>query len=132
MIVRYFNNQYKSDPINGATFANAVDLAALLDSEKDSTPFIAELRGDNEFELVFGIGADLGFVEHRRINGDLPYLMAVSTHPLMQSGHVDFLTANTPTPIAAHYILSFDELKQIALYFFETGERSRAVLWEAV
>ncbi len=71
-------------------------------------PFIAELRGENGFELVIGLGRDLGCVEHRRIDGDLPYLMAISLRPSMKFGEVEFLTANTPTPIDAKYILAFE------------------------
>jgi hypothetical protein len=58
--------------------------------------------------------------------------MAVSQTPPMKNGDVEFLTANTLTPIPARYILSFDEFKQIALHFLETGERSDAVKWEEI
>jgi hypothetical protein len=48
----------------------------------------------------------------------------------MKRGYVEFLTANTPTPVAARYIISFDELKEVVLYFLQTGERSDAVVWQ--
>ena len=38
----------------------------------------------------------------------------------------------TATPIPARYILSFDELKKVVIYFLETGERINAVSWEAI
>ena len=129
MIVQYRNNQDKSDPQHGMLLADSTSLSVLLDSARKKPPFIAELRGDNGFELTIGIGGDFGFVEHRRINGDLPYLMATSPWPPVSSGYVEFLTANTPTPIPACYILQFAELKQIALHFLETGERSDAFSW---
>jgi hypothetical protein len=132
MIVQYRNNQDKSDPQNGAIFAASTTLSGLLDNVRRRRPFIAELRGDNGFELVIGIGGDIGFVEHRRIDGDLPYLMARSAHPPMKTGDVEFLTANTPTPIVARYILSFEELKEIASHFLATGERSDSVAWEEI
>jgi len=132
MIVQYRNNQNKHDPMNGRAIADGMQLTELLDKRRNETPFIAELRGGNDFELVFGIGPDLCFVEHRRINGDLPYLMAISPHPPIATGLVEFLTANTPTPIVARYILNFDELKQIALHFLDTGERSPSVSWEPI
>ena len=65
-------------------------------------------------------------------DGDLPYLMAVSHNPPMRSGDAEFLTANTPTPVPARYILSVEELKEIALHFLETGERSDAFAWENI
>jgi hypothetical protein len=132
MIVRYRNNQNKHDPRNGLIISGDGSLSELLEDARTQSPFIAELCGDNGFELVIGVGGDCSFVEHRRIDGDLPYLMAVSTHPQMKTGDIDFLTANIPTPIEARYILSFDELKQIALHFLETGERSDAVSWEPI
>lgn len=132
MIVQYRNNQDKSDPKHDTFFTERKTLAALLDNTRRRPPFIAELRGDNGFELVMGIGGDFGCAEHIAINGDLPYLMAMSPHPPLTAGEMEFLTANTPTPIAARYILTFAELKEIALYFLETGERCQSVLWEKI
>jgi hypothetical protein len=78
MKVRYLNQQERSDSMNGAVIAERATLAELLKSKRNQTPFVAELRGDNGFMLVFGIGLGLAFVEHTRINGDLPYLLAAS------------------------------------------------------
>jgi hypothetical protein len=132
MIVQYRDNQDKSDPRHGALIKDSKNLSDLLDSVRKRSPFIAELRGDNDFELVIGIGGDFSCVEHRRIDGDLPYFMAVSAHPPMSSGEVEFLTANTLTPIQARYILKFEELKEIALHFLTTGGRSGVVSWEEI
>jgi Immunity protein Imm1 len=132
VIVRYFNNQNERDPMNGKAIVDGAMLAALLDERRKEPPFIAKLRGENGFQLVCGIGDGFCCVEHMRSNGHVPYLMAISAHPPMKSGDVEFLTADTPTPIPARYILSFDEFKQIALYFLETGERSGAVRWEEI
>lgn len=132
MIVQYRNNQDKSDPQHNAFFTEGRNLAEILDNARGRAPFIAELRGDNGFELVIGIGGDFGCAEHTAINGDLPYLMAMSPHPPLTTGEVEFLTANTPTPIAARYILNFLELKEIALHFLATGERSGSVSWEEI
>ena len=132
MKVRYLNQQDQSDVMNGTVIAESAKLAELLESKRDQRPFAAELRGDNGFMLVFGIGLGLGFVEHRRINGDLPYLMAVSPKRPLKKGDVEFLCGGTPTPIPARNIITIDELKQIALHFLETGGRSNAVSWEPV
>lgn len=132
MILQYRNNQDKSDPKHGLFFTEGKSLAALLDEARSRPPFITELRGDNGFELVMGIGGDFGCAEHIAINGDLPYRMAMSFHPPLTSGEMEFLTADTPTPIAARYILTFPELKEVALHFLETGERSQRVQWEEI
>jgi hypothetical protein len=60
MIVQYRNNQDESDPQDGMVFADSKSLSALLDSARARSPFIAELCGDNGFELVIGIGGDFG------------------------------------------------------------------------
>jgi len=104
----------------------------LLESKRNETPFVAELRGDNGFMLVFGIGVGIGCVEHRRTDGDPPYLMAVSQRRPIESEDIEFMCAGTPTPIPAGNIVSFDELKQIVLYFLQTGGRSDVVSWEPV
>ena len=56
--------------------------------------------------------------------------MAVSARPPMKRGYVEFLTADTPTPVAARYVISFNELRQIALEFLQSGERSDVVVWQ--
>jgi Immunity protein Imm1 len=132
MIVRYLNYQDKFDPMNGERFLQKDKLAELLNSRRNQRPFVAELIGDNGFQLTFGLGANLCTVQHSCADGSPPYLMAVSLHPPMQKGCVEFFAAGTPTPFAARYIISFDELEEIALHFLQTGERSAAVAWQVL
>jgi hypothetical protein len=130
MKVRYLNYQNELDPMNGAVITAGENLAELLDKRRNEPPFLAELSGDNGYHIEFGIGGDIGCVQHSPANGKAPYLMAISAHPPMKSGYIEFLTADTPTPFAARYIISFDELKAIALHFLKTGKRSDEVLWQ--
>src|SRR4029077_13470835 len=130
MKVRYLNYQNKFDPMNGIVIAEEEKLTELLYDRRNERPFIAELYGDHGYHMAFGIGGDLGFVQYSRTNGNAPYLMAVSHHPPARRGYVEFLTANTPTPFASRYIISFDELKAVALHFLKTGDRSGGVLWQ--
>ena len=132
MKVRYLNQQDGSDPMNGTVVAESVDLAEFLDSKQNESPFVAELRGDNGFMLVFGIGGGIGCVEHRSTDGHPPYLMAVSPDRPIKSGDIEFMCGGTPTPIPARNILRFAELRQIATHFLATGERSDLVSWEPV
>lgn len=132
MKVRYLNYQNEFDPMNGAVVTGEAKLTELLDLRRNEAPFIAELSGDNGYHIEFGIGGDAGFVQFSRSDGKPPYLVAVPPSPHMTSGHVEFLTANTPTPVPARNILNFDELKRVALHFLQTGRRSEAVSWEAL
>lgn len=132
MKVQYLNYQNKLDPMNGAIIAENAKLAKLLVDRRSDPPFLAELSGDNGFHIEFGVGGDIGCVQYSSIDGKPPYLVAVSQHPQIKDGYAEFLTANTPTPVPARNILSFDELKQIVLHFLETGQRSDAFSWEPV
>lgn len=129
MKVRYVNQQDKSDQMNGAVIVEANMLAELLDERRNRVPFIADFVGDSGFELMIGIGQDVGCVQHSRTDGEPPYLMAVSPQRLMKKGYVEFLVNSTPTPLAARYILTFDQVKAIALHFLVTGDRSNVVSW---
>jgi hypothetical protein len=132
MIIRYHSHQDKFDAMNGQTIEQSEQLSELLDRRRSQRPFVAEISGDNGFQLTFGIGTNLCCVQHSHADGSQPYLMAVSPNPSMSSGYVEFLSANTPTPIAARYIISFDELKQVAQHFLQTGERSNVVSWQVL
>jgi hypothetical protein len=132
MNVLYANQQDDSDPINGTVIAESVQLLALLESKRKNAPFFARFSGDNGFEIMVGIGGEVGCVQYSRSDGKRPYLMAVSADPPMRNGYVEFLAADTPTPCAARYIIRFDEVKKVALYFLQTGERSDTVSWQAL
>jgi hypothetical protein len=131
MKVWYVNQQDRSDPMNRSVLVDADQLTELLDGWRNSVPFMADLTGDNGFELLIGLGRNLGCAQFSRADGEPPYLMAVSSHPPpVSAGYVEFLAAGAPTPVAARYIISFDELKQIACHFLDTGVRSDAVSWQ--
>jgi hypothetical protein len=132
MKVRYVNQQDDTDPMNGVEIAESALLTELLDRRRNNPPFFGRFSGDNGFELMIGFGGDFGCVQFSRSDGEPPYLMAVPPCPHMTSGDVEFLTADTPTPVPARNILSFDELKQVALHFVQTGGRSEAVSWKAI
>jgi hypothetical protein len=132
MIVRYENEQDDLDSMNRMVIGSSAQLSELLDSRRDDAPFFARLSGDNGFEIMAGIGGNVGCVQFSRSDGSPPYLMAVSSHPPMKRGCVEFLTADTPTPVAARYIISFDELKTIAIHFLKTGQQTDAVSWQVL
>lgn len=131
MKVRYLNYQDKCDPMHDSVLVGDTELAELLNKSRYSSPFIAALLADNGFEITTGIGRDFCCAQYCH-DGDPPYLMAVSPEPPMKRGYFEFLAANTSTPIAARYIISFDELKQVLLHFLHTGERSELVSWQSL
>jgi len=132
MKVRYENHQDQFDPLEGVIFDEREKLLELLTRRRKKPPFLACLAGENGFELMVGIGEKVGCVQHSRSNGDLPCLLAMSPNPPLKSGGIEFLTANTPTPVCARHIIRFDEVKEVAGHFLQTGERSETVGWEPV
>jgi len=130
MKVQYDNQQDNSDPMNGSIVAGDAQLIELLDSRRRDPPFFACFSADNGFQIMVGIGKDIGCIQHSRSDGQRPYLMAVSADPPMKAGYVEFLAGGTLTPCAARYIIRLNELKEIALHFLKTGERSRTVSWQ--
>ena len=129
MKVRYVNTYDNSDPMNGAFITESNSLAEILDQRRKYVPFIAELAGDNGYELAIGIGSDVGSAQYSRTDGEPPYMMAVSPQRHMTKGYVEFFFHNEPTPVAARYILSFDQVKMVSLHFLKTGDKSNAVSW---
>ena len=130
MTVRYLNYQDKYDVMNGKIIAQRNELSELLHRRRNQRSFVSELNGGNGFQIICGISTELCCAQYSRIDGSPPYLMAVSRHPPMKRGCVEFFAGDQPTPFAARYIITFEELKEVALHFLETGERSSAVSWK--
>ena len=129
MKVVYRNQQEKDDPSNESVIESDAGLVKSLEQARNEKPFFVRLLGDNGFEVLLRIGGDFGCVQYSGSHGESPNLMAVSTRPPMKRGYVEFLTSDKPTPGAARYIISFDELKRVVLDFLHTGLRSDAVVW---
>ena len=132
MIIFFRNFQDKHDPNNGRAISSADDLVCLLEQMRSASPVIAEFCGPGDFDIQIGIGGKFGCVQYSRMDDNPPYLMAVSHHPPMKRGYIEFLCGGTPTPIGARNILTFDEMKDVVLDFLRTGDRSDKVSWRAV
>jgi hypothetical protein len=132
MIVKFFDMQDESNPLNGLIVGSDKELAQLLDGFRTRDPFFAELRGENGYNLLIGIGSTIGCVQYSHGEGDPPYLVALATPPISRRDDGEFLAGDTPTPIPARNILPFEQVKQIAIYFRETGAPSPGVSWEEV
>ena len=130
MIVRIFDQQDESDPLNGSVIVDSEQLSRILDRLRTREPFFAELFGENGYNLLVGIGGTIGCVQYSRSDGKSAYLVAVSPEPLAEKGYVEFMIGGTATPISMRYILPFEKVKEIASYFLETGARSAKVSWE--
>lgn len=132
MIIYFHNYQDELDPNNGRAISRDDELSALLDHARKAPPFVAEFCGASDFHITIGVGGDFGCVQYSRVDGMPPYLVAVSHHPPMKRGCIEFLCGGTPTPIGSSNILTFEEMKEVVLHFLKTGERSDSVSWRPV
>lgn len=130
MYIRYLNQQDKGDPMHGAAITDKAQLNELLDIAKSKPPFAAAFEADNGFEMSIGVSEKFCSVQYSSLDGDPPYLMAMSPEPPLKRGFVEFLLGGTPSPSPARYIIRFDELKEILNHFLETGKPSSAFSWE--
>lgn len=126
----YSNQQDENDPLNGAEIGSDTEFSHVLDQARAKKPFFIRLLCDNGSELTIGIAENVGCIQYNRPERGYPNLVAVSARPPMKRGSVEFLTANTPTPVAARYIIGFDELKEAVLEFLRAGALSDAVDWQ--
>src|SRR5262249_15114560 len=116
MIVRFFDLEDQSNPLNGIAIDDDKQLIELLDGFHSRDPFFAELRGDNGYELSIGIGR-VGCAQYSHGEGDPPYLVALADTPYAGKDYDGFLTGGTLTPVPRRFIMPFEKIKQIALHF---------------
>ena len=132
MIFTFFDRQEKLNPLNGTKMADPEKFAQLLESLRHRKPFFCELIGDNGYTLLLGVGEEYGCSQYTRSDGNPPYLMALGNKENHSDQYLEFLTADTPTPIARRYWLSFETLKRIARHFLATGQNFAQVDWEEI
>src|SRR5215510_4191747 len=97
--------QDPSNPANGRTIKSDAELDALLEASRERPPFLCELTGDNGYKLLVGLGGDQGCLQYSPSDGRPPYLMAVGDTFAEDGTFIEFLTANTPTPIPAKHCM---------------------------
>ncbi len=132
MTVEFFDRQEESNPLNGTRISNKTDLLKILDSLRNREPFFLELVGENGYNLLIGLARMIGCAQYSRQDGSSPYVMAVTTGELDNDGYMEFLTADTATPVPRRYCIPFDLVKEVAAHFLLTGEPSPALKWEEI
>lgn len=131
MKVQFFDRQDSGNPANGETIDQADQLIDTLRRFTNRKPFLCELVGENGYNLMIGIGR-LGCAQYSPGDGRPPYLVAVAPDPDPQLEEVEFLTGDTPTPIAARHALPFTLVEELVAWFQRTGKPSPRVLWEEI
>jgi hypothetical protein len=58
--------------------------------------------------------------------------MALGTDTESPGEYLEFLIGDTPTPVPRRYGLPFELVKEVAVYFRQTGQCSPAISWEEI
>ena len=132
MSVEFFDRQNPLHPANGARIQSGDDLSRLLAGFLNRKPFFCELLTDNGYKQLIGIGGTIGCVQHSRIDGSPPYLMAVANNNLDTESETEFLIDDRATPVLMRYCIPFEIVKQAAICFLETGKCDPSVSWEEI
>lgn len=90
---------------------------------------LIDLNSPSGDYLTLGIGASGGCVMFTPASLEPPYLVACGPSDDYETS-VEFLRGDTPTPIPLAYVLSVEEVIDIAVYFFLNGSLPKTVEWE--
>jgi len=134
MIVTFFDREHNGSELDGTPIRSTEQLFRLLKSFADRTPFFCELVGENGYNLLIGVGSK-GCTQYSRSNGVPPYLVAVapdSTCLQEQEDEIEFVMGGTATPVPIRNCMPFDNVREIARYFLETGNAHHGFTWEEV
>lgn len=132
--------------------ATVDEMSALLEESRERDPFFFELAPENGHSLTVGLASAVGSVQFSSTTGEPPYLEAVAPdRPALGAGEmhnlygaavradelagfvpVEFRCGGTATPVPSRYIVSFERLTEIAVYFMPTGKPYPGVLWEEI
>jgi Immunity protein Imm1 len=122
----------RSNPLNGSEVTTSRELCSVLDEYGARPAQFCELVAQNGFKLLLGVSSDLGCVQHSSCSGSPPYYMTANSSALDTKDCVKFSIDNEPTPVPRHYCLPMKLVKEIAVHFLATGERSAEVCWEEI
>ena len=131
MKTHFFDRQEDSNPRNGLE-VSVEEISKVIDEARVRPPFFAELISDAGYTMLLGISPRLGCAQLSPNDGAPPYLMALAKSAAESDAHVEFLVANTPTPVPMRYCLPIDDIKRIAEHFLERGARDPSVDWEEI
>ncbi|MEE8450907.1 MAG: Imm1 family immunity protein [Thermoguttaceae bacterium] len=132
MKISFFDRQDESNPNHGVPVQDSTWLMVRIDELRKRDPSFCELEAQNGYKLLLGIGQDRGCAQYSALDGSPPYLMATDVSVDDDEDCMEFLTANTDTPVPTRYCLPVEQIKEIAREFVGTGERSEEFIWEEV
>jgi hypothetical protein len=136
MTFKFFDRQDLSNPLNGTAMRNDTELIESIDWLNGRAPFVAGLQAENGCYLQVGLGGEMGFAQYSDGQGsswvalerDAPARNALPDEEYEEC--LEFLIGDTLSPIPRRFGLGPERVRQVAVEFRHTCERSPAVLWE--
>lgn len=133
MNVEFHDREEQHNPHNGQSFSSTDELVALMHKLCTRPPFFCELIGDNGYNLMVGIGGNVGCAQYGASDGTPPYLMAMAFSGNESEGeYKEFLTGGTLTPVEQRYCIPFNTVSEIIVDFVRFGRASSSVEWEDI
>jgi hypothetical protein len=131
--VQFFDRHDAGNTLNGVMVTDSRLLRLILDDidMRHRSPFFAELIGENDTKLLLGLGPSVGCVQFSATDGSPPYLIAVEGGP-ERGGEQGFFMGNALTLIPRRYCVPMGKVLEIAILYFERGERASTVGWESI
>ncbi len=118
---------------HGTPVTSATELQQVLHRLSEGPPRIFDLVSPDGITLQFGVGGNFAFAQFSKPSVDRPSTrsawVARAERPRTRT-HIEFATADIPTPIPPEYCLSVEELILVAEFFLTTQARHPAVAWE--
>jgi len=128
MSATFLDTQDESNPLNGSALQDGSATAQLFAGLRGREPFFFTLQGSGDRELLVGLGSGVGCAQFTDSEGVAR--IAVSPQPAAHAA--EFLTGDTPTPIAGRHLLPIPLLRRTVAYFIDHSDRSREISWELV
>src|SRR5262249_2261927 len=107
-------------------------LLGILDNISNREPTVCELVDKNGVSLFLGIGKPYGGAEFRSASQRAVQIGTPIERNSPDIVGTSFQSASGAISLPSRYLLPFELVKQIAVEFFETGDRSPLVLWVAI
>ena len=124
-------NDYSQEQKKEVIIQTKEELRRVLASLQGSEPQFVDLIAPSGDCLTIGIGGPLAYVMYTQASGRPPYLIVIRDMD-DQEDFIEFDAGGTPTPIPAYQCLPYDEMVNVAIYFFNNESLPQNVRWEEV
>jgi hypothetical protein len=114
---------------NECVIPDAKHMLRILDDVRKGEPTVCELISDSGRELMLGIGPKFGFAQYKASDGEPPYFITAKDAGNASRCFYEYWAGGTLSEIPVKYCLPIDIIRELAVHFFETGQRGSSAKW---